>query len=141
MASTKCCRCACGCISPISIPLVEMRQQKKIGFITHDLLRARGRTQVIHSRCAWHVRPTNELPYTKERKARYECVNMPMRNREGLARREGWSSASLDRRAKCSVKRIKGRAGKGIGKNNGAAVFVGFGEEVELEGVGNGDGG
>ena len=49
---------------------------------------------------------------------------MPMRNREGLARREGWSPASSGRKAKRSVKRIKGRARKGIGESNGAHAHI-----------------
>ena len=73
-----------------------------------------------------------------------------MRKREGLARRESWSSAGSDTRAKRSLKKIKGRARKGVGESSGAhvrlivsmalTVVVEFGIEVE-EGVKNGDGG
>jgi hypothetical protein len=37
---------------------------------------------------------------------------------------EGWSSASSDRRAERSLKRVKGRARKGIGGSNGAHVHI-----------------
>ena len=66
---------------------------------------------------------------------------MSMRDRDGLARRDGWSSASSDRRVERRVKRVKGRARKGVGASNGEHVhitlsmaltmFVRFGVEVE----------
>jgi hypothetical protein len=120
MASTKCCRCVCGRISAVSIPLVEIRRHMKIGFFFSGSKGEGKNTRYRSQLWLWQVRPTNELPYTKERKARHKCVNMSVKDREGIARCEGWSTASSDRRAERSVKRIKGRARKGVGEDNGA---------------------
>ena len=88
----------------------------------------------------------NELQYTLERKVRHKCINMSVRDREGVAEREGWSSESSDRRTKRSVKRVKRMAREGVGGDNGGrvhvtvsialTVFVGFGAEVQVGGSG-----
>ena len=47
-----------------------------------------------------------------KRKACYKCVNLSVKGQgEDFARREGWSSAISDRRAKRSVKRSKSKYG------------------------------
>jgi hypothetical protein len=76
-------------------------------------------------------------------------INASMSVRDGLARREGLSSASSDRWAERSVKSIKGRGRKAAGESNEAhvhitvsmalTVLVEFGVEIEVEGVENGD--